>query len=826
MGVIWQKVWSDLWDNKARTILAVLSIAVGVFAVGAIFGMSDQLVTGMDQSHQAVFPSHISMYLIDRIDRDTALALGKIEGVEDVEVLDQVTVRYKINPEDEWERGSLVMRDDYDNQTYDVVQLKGGEWPKGDGVGIERLSGQFFDLDIGDEVIFEMDKTDRALTIVGKVRHPFVPPPQFGGDAVFFVDAEGMERFNISEEGFGQINNADVSGLAQGQVNPFNIPQGEFGQVLVRVKPYSLDFAKEIGSEMKDRLAKQNIEVVFTFYQDPEEHWGRLFVDGLNVVLQVLAVVSLFMSVILVLNTLTALITQQTDQIGIIKAIGGTTGTVVKIYLAGVLVFGLLALLVSLPLGAFLAFGITKWFLNLFNIDYEVFQVSNRAIVYQVVAAIAAPLIAALWPVLSGATITVREAIASYGLGGDFGSSWLDRSVERIGQRILSSSYAMALSNMFRRKGRLILTQLVLVTAGTMFLMVTSLSASVTRTLDNDLSRRGYDIEVWFEDDQRVERAVEIAESLDEVKEAEVWFSHSATILREGQRLKEAGLGADLIGIPIGSEMYQPLIVAGRWLEPGDEKVTVLGRETAKDNNIQIGDTITLDLAELGDDEWQVIGLYQVIFGGGFSTDTIYAPQDAVFEAVKKHEQGSQAYVRAHFHDADYTATAATKLKDLYAERGIGVFFSQTIHEIRQQANSQFGITINMLLFLAIIVALVGGIGLMGSLSISVVERTREIGVMRAIGARSATITGMFVMEGVLQGLISWGIAFPLSFVLGRPLANALGQTMFEANLDYQYSFAAVGVWLVVILVISVLASILPARNATRISVRDSLAYA
>jgi putative ABC transport system permease protein len=133
---------------------------------------------------------------------------------------------------------------------------------------------------------------------------------------------------------------------------------------------------------------------------------------------------------------------------------------------------------------------------------------------------------------------------------------------------------------------------------------------------------------------------------------------------------------------------------------------------------------------------------------------------------------------------------------------------------------------ITLLLALAVIVALVGGIGLMGSLSISVVERTREIGVMRAVGARSRVMLGMFLMEGVLQGVLSWAIVAPLSFALGKPLANALGQAMFSANLDYQYNLRAVMVWLVIILVISSLASILPARNATRISVRESLVYA
>ena len=134
-------------------------------------------------------------------------------------------------------------------------------------------------------------------------------------------------------------------------------------------------------------------------------------------------------------------------------------------------------------------------------------------------------------------------------------------------------------------------------------------------------------------------------------------------------------------------------------------------------------------------------------------------------------------------------------------------------------------ITTSMLLALAIIVAVVGGISLMGALSIGVVERTREIGVMRAIGARSRTIMGMFIMEGILQGLFSWMLAVPLSFILARLLANALGQVMFDANLDYQYNFSAVLVWLATILIISTLASLLPARNATQVSVRESLAY-
>jgi putative ABC transport system permease protein len=273
--------------------------------------------------------------------------------------------------------------------------------------------------------------------------------------------------------------------------------------------------------------------------------------------------------------------------------------------------------------------------------------------------------------------------------------------------------------------------------------------------------------------------------------------------------------------------MYKPLIIAGRWFEPGDDRVIVINKDTADDNQIKVGDTVTLNLFELGDAEWQIIGIYQLIFNDAFDATPIYAPLEAVAAATKQYNEGTRLHVRTASRDPEAIEDMFLRLKNMYEDREMEInnFEASTIVQDREEAVSQFSITTTMLMALAVIVALVGGIGLMGSLSIGVVERTREIGVMRAIGARSRTIMGMFVMEGILQGLLSWLLAVPLSFVVARWLANALGQVMFDANLDYHYNFSAVLIWLVIILIISTLASILPARNATRISVRDSLAY-
>ena len=446
---------------------------------------------------------------------------------------------------------------------------------------------------------------------------------------------------------------------------------------------------------------------------------------------------------------------------------------------------------------------------------------------FQLIAALAVPMVAALWPVLGGASITVREAIASYGLGGGkFGASRLDRLVERLGQRFLSTPYATALGNMFRRKGRLLLTQLTLITAGTMFLGVMTLSSSISLTLDNEFLRRNHDMTIYLEENERTDRVVGLAETMPGVEKAELWFDHGASILKLGQRTNEAGIGVEIMGVPTQSDMFEPLIVAGRWLRPDDGQAVVILKDMADDHNMHLGDTIILDLGELGHDEWQVVGFYQSILSGGVGdTVPIYANLEAVYHATKKHNIGSDLYVRTETHHEDYAEAMAAELKALFNTRNMDTDFSDTVYEFRDNVDAQFSIVVNMLLVLAVIVALVGGIGLAGSLSISVVERTREIGVMRAVGARTSTIMAMFVMEGLLQGLFSWLIVVPLSFVIGRFMANALGQAMFNNNLDYQYNFDAVMVWLVVIVVVSILASIAPAYNATKISVRDSLAY-
>lgn len=116
-------------------------------------------------------------------------------------------------------------------------------------------------------------------------------------------------------------------------------------------------------------------------------------------------------------------------------------------------------------------------------------------------------------------------------------------------------------------------------------------------------------------------------------------------------------------------------------------------------------------------------------------------------------------------------------------------------------------------------------VGLMGTMSLNVLERTREIGVMRAIGASNGAVRGIFLTEGVTIGLLSALIAIVFSFPLGQALSALVGEAIFQLPLSYAISFNGIIMWLIIVVILSLLASFLPAYNASRLTVREILAY-
>jgi putative ABC transport system permease protein len=172
-----------------------------------------------------------------------------------------------------------------------------------------------------------------------------------------------------------------------------------------------------------------------------------------------------------------------------------------------------------------------------------------------------------------------------------------------------------------------------------------------------------------------------------------------------------------------------------------------------------------------------------------------------------------------------FQSELAKKIKAHFDGRGLQVRRIETTASIRENIEYQFNIIVILLSIMAILIAIVGGLGLTGTMSINVLERTREIGVIRAVGASDASVVKIFIVEGLFIGMLSWMIGAILALPISRMLSDAVGTSLLEAPLSYTFSTQGALLWLAIVLILSALASILPAWNASRLTVREVLAY-
>jgi len=143
----------------------------------------------------------------------------------------------------------------------------------------------------------------------------------------------------------------------------------------------------------------------------------------------------------------------------------------------------------------------------------------------------------------------------------------------------------------------------------------------------------------------------------------------------------------------------------------------------------------------------------------------------------------------------------------------------------REDATTAVNTIVIFLLVMAILTAIVGSIGLTGTMSINVLERTREIGVMRTIGAVDMVIMQSVIIEGLVIGLITWVLAIGLSFPISSVLLSIVGEAMMGSALKLSFTPFGILIWLGMVIILSAVASIMPARNAARLTINEVLAY-
>ena len=790
MSIGYRKILRDLWRSKGRTLLAVLSITIGVFAVGVVTGLNDFLPTNMTRSYRESNPAHLILYPNGMVDANVVRNLTHVTGVAATEGLIQFSARWRPDANTPWRDMTIYARTDYAQQQFDRVELLNGQWPEARTLVPEHTTPEYFNLPPSGSITLQINDREHTVAYAGTIRDLQIYPPAFGGNATFFASRELIERL------YGT---------------------GDFDVIKAQIPNFSQASAQDALQAIKQQLSKSNMSIGYSRIQDPGRHFNQDLVDSVTLILGVLAILSLALGLFLVINTISAIIAQQVPQIGVMKAVGAVTPQLLQLYLSGVAFYGVLALLIAVPLGGLLAYALSSMLLGLLNVPPEPFRFSTAAVTAQVGVGLLAPLLAGLWPVLMGVRVTVREAISSYGIGTSYGRGLIDRLISHI--RGLPRPMALTLRNTFRRKGRVVLTQITLVTAGIVFMMVVSVNESFTSTLVSLFHNVGMDAYVYFNQNIRIEEAESILAAEPGVSQVEMRGSRTSTLLVHKDDL--AGERVHVYGVPPATKVFHPVITGGRWLLPQDDHALVLNEKLLDKLNVKLGDTLTLDMDTTGKHAWTIVGS---IFDLSGNQATAYVSRDVFLQDTANIDRASLGFIVMPQHDAAFQQQVANRLRADLEARGYHIGGAETAGQQMTSSQNQFGILVMLLMVMSALIALVGSIGLAGTLSINVLERRREIGVMRAIGASSFTVASLFVGEGLMLGLLAWLIAIPLSIPVGNLFAQAISGVI-KFDVTYQFSWSGALTWLILIVILSTLGSMLPAIRATRVSVRESLAY-
>jgi putative ABC transport system permease protein len=786
MRIGFRKILRDLWRSKGRTLLAVVSIAVGVFAVGMVNGMLDFVPTGMIDSYRETNPAHVTIYLSGIVADDDLARLARVPGVRDIDGLRVLSARWQPAPNAALRDVLITVRPDYADQKLNTIQLLSGTWPDRHGIVVEDSFG----LPHSGTLTLLIDEREREFKIIGVVQDFDAAPPAVGGPPPLYVSPE------MAETVFG----------ARG-----------YSRLRVQVPAFSEKAAQDAVDRLKAQLEKMGAPVFYYQIVPPNEHPLQDIVGGFILILNVMAILTLGLGLLLVINTVNAVVAQQVPQIGVMKAIGGTTRQMLQLYLSGVLVYGVLAVFIAVPLGIVVAAVMSSGMLAAFGVPPDpVFRVSNQAVTQQLVVGLLVPVLAALWPVFSGVRLTVREAISNYGISARYGRGLLDRLLTR--WRGLPRPLALTLRNTFRRKGRVVLTEITLVIAGVVFIMVMSSAESFSHTIAFLSASLGYKVQIDFQNPVRNEEVQALIAAQPNVEQVEMQLSETSMAYRGKDDVQ--GESIFLTGVQPDSQLVKLPLIQGRWLLPEDDHAAVLADELADKLGVQIGGPIWI---RLGDQkiEWVVVG---TVFD--LSSTGVYVSRPVYASDMGLTGRSTIAYIGTRPDDGATQLRVESQLREALNARGLRVGSTNTYERQRIRIESIYSPISMLLLTLAALIALVGAIGLAGTLSINVLERRREIGVMRAIGASSLTIASLFIGEGLILGMLAWLIAIPLSVPVGQVFAFVIGQMVFQGlTILYQFSWNGALQWLIIIVVLSILGSAVPAIRATRVSVRESLAY-
>lgn len=779
MRALLAKVRRDLRRRPLRNILTVLGVVFGVAGIVAISVTTRSMVdaqrltyAGSQQADLATFTSDISPTTRHLIERQPNVVAADTRAVTFT----------RVDAGSGWVNLRLVGIDSFDAMELDVIALVSGRWPERGEVAFDESARELAALEIGNVVAVRdaPNEPTTYLTIVGFTRSP-------------------------AQLGAGLLNRATAH-VPAATVREMT---GRSGDNFLLVRVADQERASQTAEDLSRLLSKRGAQAFGFDVRDPNEFVGSRELGTLLLLLQVFSWLGAALAGVLVANTVAAVMGEETGQIGILKSLGARRWQIVATYLAYALAIGIAGTVAGWATGTVIGRQIIAYLTDLTGLYRPPLDIAARDVILATAVGTLVTVGATLAPVAMHSRTRPALLLRSPGVRSEAGHPAVARITAPLARA--SSAVAIGARNSLRRPGRAGATIGVVAVAVAAFVGTQALSRSVSSTVDELYALYGADGWVSFQRPVEMGFARELARD-PWIVDAEAWTSATGAF---------GPTRTDIWGMPADDPLYSYRLIEGDWIHPASPTAVVLSSNLAAEIDARVGETRLLDIGKRRETV-QIVGIVDdsSTYLGSTTTGKAFMQTTDLNRLVGLGRRADIFAFTLTTQEPAQVDIALAAIEERARDYGP---ITYAAYSDQRSARQAIGVLTLMLNAMVIVVAVVGAAGIANALLISIAERRREFGVLRAVGAGARQVIGVLVSEGVTLAIFGLLLGVAAGYPLALLLVTITSRELFE--LTFHLSLQTIGVtFLIAILAVAAISAI-PGVIASRIRPIQVLRY-
>jgi putative ABC transport system permease protein len=798
-----KKVYRDLRVSWGRSLTLILSVTVGATAFFATYGAYGTLTREIQRAYLDTIPASATLDL-SNVSREVLEEVRRRPEVAAATRRKTLHGRFRLTPQSPWGNAIVFVADDFhDAPLARVAHERGEVAPTERTVLIERSALPVLGGDIGTRFELKLPGGRTTEVDVSGVVHEAALAPANTHASVYLYATPALARALGDDGSFDEL------------------------RVLVAKDGHDKASIERTAQALGTWLTAGGLATVHEIrVPPPARHPHQTQLTTVLALLLIFSGLVFVMSTLLAASILSAMLARQIREMGVLKTLGATGSQLTSWYVLAMVVLSTFAVGLAWPTGAL---GAQTWTLavaRMLNFDVQSNAPPGWVSATAIVAALSAPVLVTLPSILRATRVPVLQTLQDFGLGNTATfprNTALDGLFRRASRASLWLPYA--LRNVLRQRSRLLLAVALFAVSGGITIAAFSVGDSWAAWSERLRLEQDYDLEVVLVDSTQLSRARTEVSLLASVAAVEAWGAVPTSFVGEGafavrNTYPDDAHGAfTLMAPPTDTAMLRVEPTDGRWLSAKDTDGIVLNQLVPGQARIELGATVSLAIEGVTHG-FLVVGKVEQVGVGA----TAYVSPTTLARLVPASKIGGRLRVRGNEQSARHVAgELPTEVERRLAALGSRVVEVVPLGVYENAMVAHFEILMKALLALAALTALVGALGLSSSVAVGVLERTRELGVLRAIGASGTQVRNIVLAEGVLVGAFSLVIACGLGLALAWGLGTAIGLMSFALPLPLRPNYGAAAAWALAVVTLSALASALPATRAARLSVREAI---